>query len=84
MTNFRHQVWLLFDPEFIFRDDLGACSVFADNERIAPDARPPDVDAARNWASQSFLVEHSRIVRGDGTVRGMCHVDVPFLHQPDC
>jgi hypothetical protein len=23
-------------------------------------------------------------VRRDGAVREICHVDVPFLHQPDC
>jgi len=23
-------------------------------------------------------------VSGHGTVREMCHCDIPFLHQPDC
>ncbi len=23
-------------------------------------------------------------VRRDGAIREICHVDVPFLHQPDC
>ena len=54
----RQQIRLLCEPVFIFRNDIRATSVSADQERIAPYGRPTDVDRIGGRPAELFLVQH--------------------------
>ena len=63
---------------------------FSDRGRVPDDAGGvvivPGFDVADRIAlrGEGGVVVVCVDVRGDGAVREVCHVDVPFLHQPDC
>ena len=58
----RQQIRLLCEPVFIFRNDIRATSVSADQERIAPYGRPTDVDRIGGRPAELFLVQHLWVV----------------------
>jgi len=56
----RYEARLLEKPALVFLDHLRTRPILAYHERIAPHARPTDVDHIRHRAAELLLIVHSR------------------------
>src|SRR5271166_4574346 len=56
----RHETRLPTEPALVFLNYVGARAILADHERIAPHARPANVDRIRHRPFELLLVEHLR------------------------